>query len=368
MGTTIIDYEYSQMMMPFPLSVKNILEQHPIKASAPCRIDSGGTWDIKTMALPFQPMGPITINMALNLRTEVVVSAYEEGRIKVLSDGFDHSEEYSFDDLPLHPPFGFFFGAVAHFGYHGLQIRIRSGSPVQAALGGSSTALVALIKALYELSTLIHKGNKVYTKKDILHLGYHLEDGISGGNCGMQDQAAAVYGGVNQWEWHYANRMSVFRRESLLDRKGQKEISRCLLVAYSGINHSSSNMNHSWIKNFLSGKTRRGWIEANNIVRMFGQAIKALDWEKAVKLLKSETEIRREITPDAFISITERLIDQAEKTGCAARFTGAGGGGSVWAFGEPSKLEETRVLWTKILAPNKTGMIMNCAVDSSGVK
>ena len=45
--------------------------------------------------------------------------------------------------------------------------------------------------------------------------------------------------------------------------------------------------------------------------------------------LKEEMSIRREITPDALIPITGKLIDQAEKTGCGARFAGAGAGGSL---------------------------------------
>ena len=61
------------------LSVKKILQPQAIEASAPCRIDSGGTWDIKALALPLQRIEPVTLNMALNLRTWVSLSPFKNG-------------------------------------------------------------------------------------------------------------------------------------------------------------------------------------------------------------------------------------------------------------------------------------------------
>ena len=34
------------------IPVKDLLAQAPVEASAPCRVDSGGTWDIKALSLP----------------------------------------------------------------------------------------------------------------------------------------------------------------------------------------------------------------------------------------------------------------------------------------------------------------------------
>jgi D-glycero-alpha-D-manno-heptose-7-phosphate kinase len=34
-------------------------------------VDSGGTWDIRSMALPMQAIDPVTLNIALSLRTRV---------------------------------------------------------------------------------------------------------------------------------------------------------------------------------------------------------------------------------------------------------------------------------------------------------
>lgn len=354
-------------MNPPRSSVKRILEQSPVKASAPCRIDTGGTWDIKAMALPFEKINPITVNIALSLRTRVTLRPYRSGKVKITSTGFSKGEEYSIDDLPLNTPFGIFLAAVGYFRYHGLEVVITSDSPVKSALGGSSTALIALIKSLSKLDSLANR-KKGLTKRDILHLGYHLEDGISGGNCGIQDQAAAVYGGVNLWTWRYSNRGAIFKRDPLLDKKGMGELSDHIVTVYSGKSHVSARTNQLWLKDFLSGKTRKGWLEANKIVKGFTEALKGKDWATAANFLMEEMRIRRRITPDALIPITDRLIKMAEKTGCGARFAGAGAGGSVWAIGEADQINKLIKKWSNLIEHVKGASILDCRVDPKGVK
>ena len=346
--------------------VKDLLTQRPVKASAPCRVDSGGTWDMKALSLPLAATRPTTVNIALTLRTSAGLYPYKKGKIKIGSIGFAQPEIFSIDRLPFDSPFGLFFAAISFFGFHGLEVKIDSQSPVKSALGGSSTALVALIKALSKVS--ISLGNKGSSKKEILHLAYHLEDGISGGNCGIQDQAAAVYGGVHQWEWHYGNRTAPLQKTSLLDGEGRKGLSKRLLVAYSGKSHTSSQTNNQWIKDFLSGKTRPGWIKANEIVRQFGEAIKAWDWNRAASLLREEMSIRREITPEALTPFTKKLIEEAEDAGCGARFAGAGAGGSLWAVGKMERIDQLKARWETALARVKGAKILDCKVDPAGVR
>ena len=352
-------------MFPRLGSLKKTLERRPVEASAPCRIDSGGTWDIKALALPMAPALPITVNIALTLRTTVILMPFTKGKVKVSSYGFTHKEEYPAEAARFDTPFGLFFAALAHFACHGVEVHIRAASPVKAALGGSSTALVALIKALSKAGAL--PGQHKPTRKQILHLGYHLEDAVSAGKCGIQDQAAAVYGGVNRWIWHYESAKRLFRRQPLLNRRAQRALSERLLLAYSGSSHVSSRINQAWIKDFLSGKTRAGWVKANHVAGELGRAIEKEAWTEAAAFLREEMAVRREITPEALIPITEQLIRQAEEAGCGARFTGAGAGGAVWALGEKERIEALRKVWGDTLGPVKGGGLLHCEVDPKGV-
>lgn len=347
-------------------SIRDILLKSPVEASAPCRVDSGGTWDIKAMALPLQAVGPATLNVALTLRTRVTLLPLDPGDVGISSEGFSGKEVHPFRKLPFDSPFGIFFAAISYFGFHGVEVHIRSDSPVKSALGGSSTALVALVKALSRVSAL--RGGKEMTAGEVLHLAYHLEDAVSSGKCGIQDQAAAAYGGVHLWKWRYGERGSLFTRTALLDRKAQRELSDRILVAYSGKSHVSSRMNRAWISGFLSGKTRSGWIKVNDIVRSLAEALREKDWNRAARLLREEMAVRREITPDALIPITGKLIDQAEAGGCGARFAGAGGGGAVWALGTLPRIERLREIWISSLTPIQGARLLACGVDPIGVR
>ncbi len=348
------------------VSLKSLLQNQIISASAPCRVDSGGTWDIKAIALPFEAIGPTTVNIALTLRTHVTLFPFKNNWIKISSQGFPLEEVFHKDQAPFNSSFGLFFAAVACFGFHGLKIHILSESPVRSALGGSSTALVALIKALSKASVLL--GNGHLSAGKILHLGYHLEDGTAGGNCGIQDQAAAVYGGVNQWHWQFRNPARPFQRTPLLDREGRQELSKHLLVAYSGKQHVSSKTNRRWITDFLAGKTRSGWIAVNEAVHGLAEAIKERNWQKGAVLLREEMLLRKKITPEALVPVTEKLVKQAEQLKCGARFTGAGAGGALWAIGPMENLNQLRQTWRKTLAPIRGACLLDCRVDSKGVR
>ena len=351
-------------------SVRELLTRSPVTVSAPCRVDTGGTWDIKALALPLEWQTPATVNMALTLRTTVTLRPYEEGRVKIFSRGFSHTEAASADRLPFNSPFGLFFAAVSYFGLHGLEVEIDSQSPVKSALGGSSTALVALLGALGEVGGEVGplRDNRVRSRKEILHLAYHLEDGISGGNCGIQDQAAAVYGGVHLWKWHFGHPAEPLTRTPLLDQKGLEALSNHILVAYSGKSHVAARTNHQWVNDFLSGKTRSGWIKANGAVHSFAQAIQARDWDQAAFFLREEMALRREITPEALDDVTEKMVTTAESVGCGGRFAGAGAGGSVWALGKRANMDELRQKWQKLLIPIKDAKILNAGVDAEGVR
>jgi galactokinase/mevalonate kinase-like predicted kinase len=347
-----------------PLSVRKILENDPVEASAPCRIDAGGTWDIKAMALPFEAIRPVTVNMALDLRTRVNLFPFEDGKIKISSHGFSREEVFATDRLPLDSPFGLFFAAVSHFGFQGLELRIRSESPVKSALGGSSTALVALVKALDKINTLL--GQEERSRRHILHLAYHLEDAVAGGNCGIQDQGAATYGGVNLWTWHFGNPVSSFERTVLLEDKDLETLSKHVIVAYSGESHVSSTTNRKWLKEFLSGKTREGWLRVNELVRTFARKIQAREWSEAAHTLQEEMSLRRKITPEALIPISDTLIQQAEQRGCGARFAGAGAGGAVWAIGELEDIRRARETWEKTLDLIEGARMLSCRIDQTG--
>ena len=157
-------------------------------------------------------------------------------------------------------------------------------------------------------------------------------------------------------------------RTSLLDEEGRKALSNHILVAYSGKSHVAAQTNHQWVNDFLSGKTRSGWIKANGAVHSFARAIQAGDWGRAAFFLREEMALRREMTPEALDDVTERLVAAAERAGCGGRFAGAGAGGSVWALGSIANITALRRKWQELLAPIKEAQILDAGIDSEGVR
>ena len=113
----------------------------------------------------------------------------------------------------------------------------------------------------------------------------------------------------------------------------------------AGRRHDSGRINRGWVEAFLAGRNRQGWVEANRAVLRLASALKARDWEGAAGCLRQEMDIRRNITPDALVPETRTLIDVAEAEGCGARFTGAGGGGTVWAIGSRACMQALKTRW-----------------------
>jgi D-glycero-alpha-D-manno-heptose-7-phosphate kinase len=303
-----------------------------VTASAPCRIDLGGTLDISTMHLPLRRFRPCTVNIALDLRTDVGVRPYREGTVRLASQGFE-TAEFPVDELPLTHPLGLLFAVVAYFGMGGIQIHVRSSSPPRSGLGGSSVAAVALIAALDALAAQ----SEARERRPPAHnarLAHAIESAVAGVPCGLQDQLAAAYGGVNAWNWGAGHGMDV-HRTALANRPGElSSLSRHLLVAYCGVPHDSKDINAAWVQQFLRGRHRRQWIEIIDCSRHFVKAIQHRNFGDAAAAMNRETDIRIALTPQVLTPLGYRLVKVAREMYCGARFTGAGGGGCVWALGK----------------------------------
>lgn len=344
---------------------QDILRAEPICASAPCRMDMGGTLDISSFYYPLAVANPCTFNIALALRTRVALAPFDAGYVKITSRGFADAV-FPAEELPFDHPMGLMFAIAAYFGGDGIHLHIASGSPPRSALGGSSVAAVALIAAFNRLRE--KSGNPVMPKDRIPLLAHGIEESVAGVPCGLQDQLAAVYGGVNAWYWKGVGADAPYTRQRLLDAARYPDLSRHLLLAYCGIPHESKNINGIWVRRFLSGKDRSRWTEIARCTRDFIQAIDAFDISAAVDSMNRETDLRREMTPDVLDAMGEKLTIAARDRGCGARFTGAGGGGCVWAIGDAMHIRKLSGEWAAILKDREAGRLLDVMIDADGLR
>jgi D-glycero-alpha-D-manno-heptose-7-phosphate kinase len=340
------------------------LESGPIEASAPCRIDMGGTLDISTFSYPLRHLAPCTFNIALGLRTRVRLQPYSRGRIKISSRGFKDAQ-FSADAAPFDHPLGLMFATAAYFKARGIHIDIDSQSPPRSALGGSSVAAVALVAAFSKL--MEPESAARLNRRSIALTAYQIEQSVAGVPCGIQDQLAAAYGGVNIWHWRADPKQLVFKRQCAVRKDSHKEFERHLLIAYCGKPHVSKDINGLWVRQFLSGRYRDLWAEIIVCTRKFAAALVKRDYQQAVIQMNRETAIRRTLTPDVLDNVGEKLVDIARQNGCGARFTGAGGGGCLWAVGEIENIDRLRPLWEKTLSARGEAGLLDVRIDSKGL-
>ncbi|MFO7707724.1 MAG: galactokinase [Desulfobacterales bacterium] len=345
---------------------RKALADGPVSASAPCRLDMGGTLDIRTFSYPLQHLSPCTLNIALELRTTATLEPHTAGRVRVSSRGVGRTE-FAAGRAPYAHPLGLMFAVADLFQASGVHIRIDSASPPRSALGGSSVAAVALAAALSAAGRRA-RGDAAMRPRSIALLAHAVEEGVAGVPCGYQDQLAAAYGGVHAWYWAALPRTTIFRRRVVVPARRHAELNRHILAAYGGIPHVSADINGRWVRQFVSGRTRAAWEEIVRLTHRFVDALARADYGAAAAAMRRETALRRRLTPAVLDATGRELAGAAGRCGCAARFTGAGGGGCVWAIGEADAVARLAPRWREILGRRRGAHLIPAEVAGAGIK
>jgi len=131
--------------------------------------------------------------------------------------------------------------------------------------------------------------------------------------------------------------------------------------------HESKDVNKKWVQQFLSGKYHGLWAEIIACTQKFADALMARDINDACEQMNRETSIRMKMTPEVLDETGEALVKSAKRKDCGARFTGAGGGGCIWALGRIEDIEKLKSTWEDILSIRKDALLLNVKIDSKGL-
>ena len=88
----------------------------------------GGTLDIPIFYYPLHHLNPCTFNIALGLKTRILLLPYTKGLIKISSKGFKDAE-FSADAPRFDHSLGLMFAIAAYFNAGGVHVHIESESP-----------------------------------------------------------------------------------------------------------------------------------------------------------------------------------------------------------------------------------------------
>jgi D-glycero-alpha-D-manno-heptose-7-phosphate kinase len=349
-----------------PVDHSAFLRTHRVRSSAPCRVDLGGTLDIRTFFNFLQPWKPATVNLALDQRTTITLAPGRPGWVEVTSTGFQPAE-YPLGRAPFDHPLGLIFAVASHFEAEGVRIAVDSASPPRSALGGSSVAAVALIGALDAIRCRA-AGSAPLSPRQTALLAHSLEESVARVPCGVQDQLAAAYGGANCWHWRVTADGPDFAREALDTGFAPGELEPHLLVAYAGVPHDSGDINGLWVAQFLAAEHREEWQAIAACVHDFAAAFASRNWTQAAAAMNRETALRRRLTPAVLDDLGVALVEAAAERGCGARFTGAGGGGCLWAIGAAGPVAELRGRWQALLDRRPGARLLPHQLDRDGVR
>ncbi len=290
---------------------------------------------------------------------------FDDGIVKISSTGFKDAK-YPIDEVPFDHPLGLMFAIAAYFRAGGVHIEINSASPPRSALGGSSVAAVSLIAALLKVREL--QGEEPVSIDKIAMLAHAIEESVAGVPCGIQDQLSAAYGGVNAWFWVRAVNGPSFIRKAILEKPLHNDLEKHLLVAYCGKPHVSKDINGRWVRSFLAGYDREKWKEIITCTQKFIESLCNQNYKDACTFMNRETGIRKMMTPDVLDDMGNKLFEAAMENNCGARFTGAGGGGCLWALGDVKDIQQLSDIWRNILSINKDACLLDVKIDSEGLK
>ena len=292
-----------------------------LEATAPTRVDlAGGTLDIWPLYLMLD--GPVTVNLGLALPTRVRLSRAPGRSIRIRS--LDHGTEERFPGPKA---------AIARARHRlaaealralpagGLSVETSSGVPPGSGLGGSSSLSVALLAALSRWT-----GTRLGDRTALALFASNVEGRVIQVPPGSQDHLAAARGGLAAWEYGPAG---VARRGLGADPAW---LARRLVLAYTGVSHSSAVNNWRVTRAFLDGDrgVRRGFAEVAAAAREVRDALDARDLAAVAAGMDRDSRARRRLFPGFHTPRTLALARAARRAGAlGGRPCGAGGGGSM---------------------------------------
>ncbi len=291
-----------------------------IMARAPVRnADLGGWRDTRLFS-----SGKV-LNMAIRLYTYVTLVASREGGVHIESHDIGDSEDIrSVREMEYAGTLGLLKAAIGSSGATGgLKLIVRSEAPPASGLGSSAALAVATLGALYR-----HRGTS-FLPHQIATNAQRLETEYLKLECGVQDQVAAAFGGINFIEVNYpeARVTPVPVSDATLC-----ELETAMLVVYTGKSHFSSATHKNVIRNFEKRDPRvlRAFENLDTTAELGLEALMRGSVSDYAEALNRNWEWQKQLHESITTPAVEELHRRAQRLGCIGfKLNGAGAGGTA---------------------------------------
>lgn len=297
------------------------------RSRAPLRIGlAGGGTDVS----PYSDLyGGAILNATISLFANASIEPIEENAIIV--QALDRHEEQRFEwnnELPINGKLDLLKGVYNRiqrdYGVPltGFKLSTYVDAPAGSGLGTSSTLVVAIIGAFYEMLRL------PLGEYDIAHYAYEIERSDLQLAGGKQDQYAATFGGVNFMEFYEGDRVIV--NPLRIRQQYLNELENNLVLYFTSTSRESATIIKEQVKN-VNQKNEKS-IEAMHQLKEQSKMMKETLLKGRLhefgEILDFGFEQKRRMAANISNSSLEEIYYAAKKSGATGgKISGAGGGG-----------------------------------------
>jgi len=306
-----------------------------IRSKAPLRLGlAGGGTDLNTYCDEY--IGYI-LNSTISLYVHCTIE--ERNDRKILFESLDMEqtlEVESKENLELNGYMDLYKGiynrVVKDYTHKPLNFSISTYSdvPSGSGLGGSSTLVVAVLKAFVEWLNL------PLGEYDIARLAFEIEREDIGIVGGAQDQYAATFGGFNFMEFYAQKRVIVNPlrvKNWIID-----ELEESIVLYFTNITRQASQIEQEK-KSLLDGKTSLDAMhEVKEDAILMKEALLKGNIQSFASILGKSWASKKRVSNSISNSEIDRVYDLAMANGAySGKVSGAGGGGFMFFIVEPTK-------------------------------
>jgi len=332
-----------------------------IRTKAPLRLGlAGGGTDLDVYASRF---GGYVLNVTISLYAHTTLEPLDNG--KIIFESLDNCEiwegeakEFLKLDGKMDLYKGIYNRIVKDFIKKPLSFKLTTYSdvPSGSGLGGSSTLVVAIIKAFVEWLNL------PLGEYDIARLAYEIEREDIGIVGGAQDQYAATFGGFNFMEFYGDKRVIVNPlrvKNWIID-----ELQESMILYFTGIRRSASLIEKEKESVIKKEKSLEAMHEVKeDAVKMKEYLLKG-DIKNFAKILGKSWEAKKRVSNAISNNEIDRVYNLAIENGAySGKVSGAGGGGFMFFMVEP-----TRKYYLTNLLNKQGGQVFNFHFTKDGTK
>ena len=297
------------------------------RSRAPLRIGlAGGGTDVS----PYSDLyGGAILNATISLFANASIEPIEENAIIV--QALDRHEEQRFEwnnELPVDGKLDLLKGVYNRiqkdYGVPltGFKLSTYVDAPAGSGLGTSSTLVVAIIGAFYEMLRL------PLGEYDIAHYAYDIERNDLKLAGGKQDQYAATFGGVNYMEFYEGDKVIV--NPLRIKQQYLNELENNLVLYFTSTSRESATIINEQVKNVnqKNEKSIEAMHQLKEQARMMKEALLKGRLHEFGEILDFGFDQKRRMAANISNGSLDQIYNAAKKAGATGgKISGAGGGG-----------------------------------------